>query len=124
MLLAAEILLILFTSATASLGNSLLKAGASASRENKAQLLEIRHLPFTFMKPAILAGVAMYGISQLSWITVLRVVDLSLAYPLQIGLNFALIMFAAWFYFKEPVSPGKLLGVLMIFAGVAIIAIS
>lgn len=123
-MLAAKILLILLTSATASLGNSLLKVGASGPGESEEELLEVRHLPRTFLKPAILAGIAAYGVSQLLWITVLRIVDLSLAYPLQIGLNFTLIMLAAWFYFKEPVSRGKLLGVLMIFAGVVTVAVS
>ena len=45
-----------------------------------------------------------------------------MVYPLMIGLNFVLIMFIAWSYFKEPLSLGKLSGIVLIFAGVAAIA--
>ena len=118
--LLTRIILVILTSATASFGNTLLKVGAS--REGEEELLEIHHLPRTFLKPAILGGVAVYGVSQIIWITVLRILDLSQAYPLMIGLNFTLIMFIAWSYFKEPVSAGKLFGVGLIFAGIALAA--
>ncbi|MCL4309950.1 MAG: SMR family transporter [Actinobacteria bacterium] len=118
--LAAKVILMLLVSVTASLGNSLLKAGASGGREE--ELLELRHLPRAFLRPAIIGGVFTYGISQLLWITVLRVVDLSLAYPLQIGLNFVLIMLIAWWYFKEPLKPGRLVGIALIFAGILMVA--
>jgi len=115
-MIAAKIILVLLTSASAALGNTLLKTGASHGLEGEE--FTMRHLPRTLLKPVIIGGVVIYGISQLLWITVLRVMDLSLAYPLQIGLNFTFIMAAAWLYFKEPVSPGRLAGVALIFAGV------
>lgn len=117
--LTVKIILVLLVSATASLGNSLLKAGAGGRRE---ELLRLRQLPRTFLSPAVLGGVSAYGVSQLLWITLLRIVDLSLAYPLQIGLNFILIMLAARWYFKEPLAPGKLLGIGLIFAGIITVA--
>jgi len=120
MSLLTKIILVILTSATASFGNTLLKAGAS--RESGKEMLEVHHLPRTFLKPAILGGVAIYGISQILWITVLRILDLSQAYPLMIGLNFSLIMLIAWAYFKEPLSRGKLFGVGLIFAGIALAA--
>lgn len=115
-MLALKIILVLFTSATAAFGNTLLKKGATS--EGDQSLLEFRHLPRAFLKPVILGGIAAYGISQLLWITALRVIDLSLAYPLMVGLNFTLIMFVAWSWFKEPVSIGKLIGICLIFAGI------
>lgn len=118
--LMTRIILVIMTSTTASLGNTLLKIGAA--RENEEELLEVHHLPRTFLKPAILAGIIVYGVSQILWITVLRILDLSQAYPLMIGLNFTLIMFIAWSYFKEPMSPRKLFGVGLIFAGIALAA--
>lgn len=119
-MIVAKIILVLLTSASAAFGNTLLKAGASHGIEGEE--FTIGHLPRTLLKPAIIGGVIVYGISQLLWITVLRVMDLSLAYPLQIGLNFTFIMTVAWFYFKEPVSPGRLAGVALIFAGVLAVA--
>ncbi|MHB9052469.1 MAG: DMT family transporter [Thermoleophilia bacterium] len=119
-MIALKILLVLMTSITATMGNSLLKVGASGGNED--ELLELKHLPRTLLKPAIIGGGALYAFSQLLWISILRIADLSLAYPLMIGLNFLLIMFVAWSYFKEPVSPGKLAGMVLIFIGIMAIA--
>jgi multidrug transporter EmrE-like cation transporter len=118
-MLAAKIILVLLTSLTASLGNTLLKVGASRAGDEQ---LELRRLPRTLLGPAVLAGAALYGLSQLLWITILRIEDLSMVYPLMIGLNFVLIMAIAWSYFKEPVSVGKLAGIVLIFVGVAAVA--
>jgi multidrug transporter EmrE-like cation transporter len=120
-MIVAEIILVILVSVTASLGNTLLKVGASTGVEG--ELLEVRHLPSTFLKPAIIGGVAAYGLSQVLWNTLLRVVDLSFAYPLQIGLNFSIIMLIAWYHFKEPVSAGRLFGVCLIFGGILLIAL-
>jgi len=117
--LAAKIVLILLTSVTASFGNTLLKAGSNRAGDEP---LELRHLPRTLLGPAVLAGAALYCLSQLLWITLLRIEDLSMVYPLMIGLNFTLIMIIAWSYFKEPVSPGKLAGIALIFGGIATVA--
>lgn len=120
-MIAIKIILVLMTSITASAGNSLLKIGASGGAGE--ELLELRHLPRTLLKPAIIGGASLYALSQLLWISILRVADLSFAYPLMIGLNFLLIMFVAWSYFKEPVSWGKLAGMALIFAGIMAIAL-
>jgi multidrug transporter EmrE-like cation transporter len=119
-MLMTRVILVILTSVTASLGNSLLKSGALSAGGSDA--LELRQLHRAFLKPAIIGGIALYAISQLLWITMLRIADLSLAYPLMIGFNFVLIMTIAWTYFKEPVSLGKLSGVVLIFAGIALVA--
>lgn len=46
--------------------------------------------------------------------------ELSLAYPLQTGLNFTLIMTVAGLHFREPMSRSKLGGILLILAGIAL----
>ncbi|MBK5225833.1 MAG: hypothetical protein JJD96_04565, partial [Thermoleophilia bacterium] len=47
--LLTRIILVILTSATGSFGNTLLKVGAS--RESEEELLEVHHLPRTFLKP-------------------------------------------------------------------------
>lgn len=117
---AAWILLVMAVSAFAALGNTLLKLGATQKAGEDP--MEIGNLPRAMFRPAIIGGIAAYGAQQLLWITLLRIADLSFAYPLQVGLNFILIMTVAWAYFKEPLSRGKLAGVLLIFAGIVTIA--
>ena len=120
-MIAVKIILVLLTSITASAGNSMLKIGASAGSED--ELLELRHLPRTLLKPAVIGGVSLYAFSQLLWISFLRIADLSYAYPLMMGLNVLLVMMIAWSYFKEPVSPGKLAGMLLIIGGIVAVAL-
>ena len=123
-MIAVKVMMVLLVSVTASLGNSMLKAGASYGSNGGDEMpLRLKQVPRTFLRPAILAGVAVYGLSQFVWINVLRVVDLSLAYPLQVGLNFALIMLIARWYFHEPLTPVKLAGIILIFAGIMTVAV-
>ncbi|MHB1389969.1 MAG: DMT family transporter [Thermoleophilia bacterium] len=117
-MIAVHALIVVFTSLFAALGNTLFKSGAT--RDPGEDPLEIGHMPRTMIKPAVLGGIAAYAVSQLLWITVLRFMDLSLAYPLQTGLNFTLIMTVAWLHFREPMSAGKLGGIILIMAGIAL----
>lgn len=131
----AWILLVIAVSAFATLGNSLLRLGAVSGRgdDNASDPgravdpvedpMDFRQLPRTLLKPAIIGGVAAYGAQQLLWITLLRIADLSFAYPLLVGLNFILIMTVAWSYFKEPVTKWKLAGAGLILAGIITIAV-
>lgn len=119
------ILLVIAVSAFATLGNALLKLGASGrgrATDPVTEPMDIGQLPRTLLKPAIIGGIAAYGAQQLLWITLLRLADLSFAYPLLVGLNFILIMAVAWSYFKEPVTKWKLAGAGLILAGIITIA--
>lgn len=117
-MIAVHFLIIIATSIFAALGNTLFKIGAT--RDPGEGPLQIGHMPRTMLKPAILGGIAAYALSQLLWITVLRFMELSLAYPLQTGLNFTMIMTVAWLHFREPMSRSKICGILLILAGIAL----
>ncbi len=120
-MLALKIILVLMVSSTATLGNSLLKEGASRGLRDGG-LLRLEHLPRAYLRPAVIGGVAVYGFSQVLWMTLLRLLDLSLSYPLQIGLNFVFIMLVARWHFREPLTSWKLLGMGLILAGIVTIA--
>ncbi len=116
---AAWIPLVFSVSLFAALGNTLLKLGATRGLGEAP--ITIGTLHHTLLKPVIIAGVAAYAVSQVLWITELRVADLSLAYPLQIGLNFTMITGIAWLYLKEPMAAGKLMGIALILAGIVLV---
>lgn len=111
--------LVLGVSILASGGNTMLKMGASSLGEHK--LGGVRMLG-AYLKPLIAAGLLLYILSQVLWIAELKLVDLSLAYPLQVGLNFLLINSVAWLSLKEPFSVGKLSGIVLIFGGIFTVA--
>ncbi len=112
--------LILLVSIFAAAGNTLLKLGAGEAADYGH--MSIKNLYRALLRPLVLAGIVVYGLGQILWITELRLVDLSIAYPLQVGINFILITAIAKAHLKEPLTAGKLAGILVIFLGILAIA--
>lgn len=73
------------------------------------------------VSPAILSGLALYGIATLLWFAVLSRLPLSVAYPMQ-SLAYIFAMFAAYYLFGETLTPTKIAGVAVILAGVYLLA--
>lgn len=82
-------------------------------------------LPAVFSLPALLhngwlfAALALYGITTLGWIWVLRHAPLHLAYPFM-GLCFLIIPTLSWLFLGEPLHWQTLAGGVLIMAGVAL----
>lgn len=68
-----------------------------------------------------MAGIISYGVSFLLWIKVLSKVELSYAYPM-VSLGYVLVMIFSYFFFKENVTPIRILGVAFIMIGVILVA--
>ncbi|HEY4077859.1 MAG TPA: EamA family transporter [Rhizomicrobium sp.] len=71
--------------------------------------------------PAVIAGLAMYGVGTLIWLNVLSRMDLSQAYPF-VGLSFLLTALLGYFLFHEPFHPGRIAGTALVIAGVVLVA--
>lgn len=102
----------------------LIKAGMSsvAVKAAMAQPAPL-HLAGTLMfTPAILGGFLLYTLGALAWLSVLARWDVSKAYPLE-GLGFALALLVG-FLIGEQVTLFRVLGVLLICAGVLVISAS
>jgi uncharacterized membrane protein len=79
--------------------------------------------PMTFMfQPYIMAGFVAYGLGALLWLQVLAVWDVSKAYPL-VGLGFV-VATGVGILLGEAVGPQRLAGVLLICAGIVVVALS
>lgn len=75
------------------------------------------------LNPFILAGLGFYAVSIVSWLIVLAKVNVSLAYPfLSVGFVFSALV--AYFAFDEPLGAFKVLGILLICAGLVFLTIS
>lgn len=73
--------------------------------------------------PFIFSGLVMYGFATILWLFILSRVPLSVAYPVQ-SIAYVLAVFGAYFIFHEPLSPTKIIGVILIILGVSLIGIS
>jgi multidrug transporter EmrE-like cation transporter len=73
------------------------------------------------LSPAILAGLAMYGVGTLVWLNVLARMDLSLAYPF-VGLSFLVTALFGHFLFHEAFHAGRVFGTGLVIAGIILVA--
>jgi len=69
--------------------------------------------------PWIWGAIGCTGLGMISWMLVLRRLDLSLAFP-ALALVYLVVPVAAFFVFREPLPPLRILGLLLILAGVAL----
>lgn len=65
----------------------------------------------------VVGGFAAIFISALAWMTALSRMELSIAYPIAVGLNFLLIVGLSFLFFSEPLTFYKVLGVFLLLAG-------
>ena len=75
----------------------------------------------TVFRVPILAGLACYGLSLVTWIFVLSRAEASYAYPF-LGLGFVLVAGFGWLLLGEAVTPVRLAAILMIAGGVVLLA--
>ena len=69
----------------------------------------------------LIASLALYGVTTLGWVWILRHAPLHLAYPFM-GLAFLIVPTLAWIFLGEPLHWRTLAGGLLILAGVALAA--
>ncbi|HEU4459240.1 MAG TPA: SMR family transporter [Methylibium sp.] len=115
--------LILVSVAMSSGAQVLLKTGmghrkATASESVNALMHGVLNAAFS---PWVLGGLALYFASTVVWLAVLSRTPVSTAYPF-VGLGFVMTMLLGWALLHESLSPAKLVGTLLVVAGVALIA--
>ena len=73
------------------------------------------------VQPYVLLGIGFYGISSLLWLVVLARAPVSVAYPM-LSLGYVAVAILSRFLFAEPLTAAKLLGILLVCLGVALLA--
>jgi drug/metabolite transporter (DMT)-like permease len=95
-----------------SIGQLLFKQAASALPPN-SQLLD------WLLNGWLISSLALYGLTTLGWVWVLRQAPLHLAYPFM-GLAFLIVPTLAWTFLGEPLHWRTLAGGVLILVGVAL----
>lgn len=67
-----------------------------------------------FTSPLIITGLLAIFASSIAWMVALSRLDLSIAYPVAVGLNFVVVISIAFLSFREPVNGVKLLAISLI----------
>jgi multidrug transporter EmrE-like cation transporter len=73
------------------------------------------------LTPGVIGGLALYGLGTLVWLGVLQRIDVSQAYPF-IGLGIALTAVLGYALFGETLGLQRILGILLVVAGIAVVA--
>lgn len=105
---------------------------ASAQLLLKAGMNEIGHFDFTLANTLpiglkvmanlpIIGGCFLYVVSVLVWLLVLSRVQVSFAYPM-ISIGYIVNALAAYYFFGEPLTSLRVLGIFVIIAGVYLVA--
>jgi undecaprenyl phosphate-alpha-L-ara4N flippase subunit ArnE len=69
-------------------------------------------------RPSLWAGLVCFGLSLVGYSLALRSFAITVAYPVMVGLGFAIVTTVAYFVFAEPLSFTRILGICLIFLGV------
>ena len=113
------IILILISVALGVIGQILIKQGvmsAGAVGFNK----EVFKLT---LKPFVILGLFSYAVSSIFWLLVLSRTELSYAYPM-VALGYVLVFFFSWWFFHDKVTVTRIMGLVLIIAGVILVAIT
>jgi multidrug transporter EmrE-like cation transporter len=73
------------------------------------------------LNPPILGGLALYVVSVVFWILALSRVDVSIAYPM-LSIGYIVTALAGWLLFSEAFGAARVAGILIIIAGVWLVA--
>ncbi|OGD86673.1 hypothetical protein A2Z23_03015 [Candidatus Curtissbacteria bacterium RBG_16_39_7] len=107
---------------TAASGNLVLKYGmlrfGKMTLERSVVVPELFKL---FTSPIILVGLFVYGLSFICWVKVLSTEDISRVYPIVVASTITLILLASAFFFKEVISPIRILGIVVIIIGIYLV---
>ncbi|GJG98838.1 multidrug efflux SMR transporter [Cupriavidus pauculus] len=100
----------------------LLKAGTNAVGAITIERATILNTAFRVLTQwPVIAGLTCYVISVGVWIVGLSRVDVSIAYPM-LSLGYVVNALAAWWLFGEMIGPLRMAGIVLILAGVFLIA--
>ena len=116
-----DMLLIVFSVLLAALGQLLLKLGMIKVGRISSLASAPSMILSALLNPIVLSGLAVFGVSALSWLVVLSRVKLSIAYPM-VSLGYIAVVFFSWLIFKESVKPITIMGCLIIAVGVFLIS--
>lgn len=115
--------LILGSVAMATSAQFLLKVGMSHAAVRSA--VEGRHwanlVQQLAVNPWVVTGLTLYVLGAAVWLLVLAKVELSFAYPF-VGLGFVVTMLVGWCFLNDAMNVQRVVGTLMITAGVVLVA--
>jgi multidrug transporter EmrE-like cation transporter len=79
-----------------------------------------QHLVTFMTDPVILSAYAAALVASFAWLFVVTKLPLTVAFPVYIGVTFAMVLLGGWFFLSETLTATKLVAVLLIFGGIVL----
>jgi drug/metabolite transporter (DMT)-like permease len=118
----ATLALILLSVTISALAQISLKLGMSSSAVQHAMTMPTTDLVYAVMRsPALLAGLVLYGLGMIVWLSVLAKIDVSQAYPFM-GLGIVLTFAIGYLFLHEPINSFRAVGMLLVVGGIVLVA--
>lgn len=112
-------ILVLISAGLTAAANLLLRKALAGSAHDASLTEEIWRMA---RASSFLVGFSLYGVAILFWFRILSVVSVDTAYPVLVGLTFVLLKAGSTFILNEPFSLESFIGVLLILAGITVVA--
>jgi multidrug transporter EmrE-like cation transporter len=79
-----------------------------------------QHLIKFMSDPVVLSAYVAALFASFAWLYVLTKLPLTVAFPVYIGVTFAMVIFGGWFFLAETLTTTRLVAVLLIFGGIVL----
>lgn len=112
-------ILVLLSAGLTVAANLLLRSGVERAG---GFVIELAGLTGLLRQPRFDFGLALYAMASLVWFRVLSVEPLSIAYPVLVSTTFFLVTIGAVLLFRESLAWHKILGLVVILAGIFIVS--
>jgi len=119
-----EILMIVFVTLSTMSSQLLVKNGVNTLAERAPDLKGFPWLMAAVLSPSIIAAVAIQGVGFLTWVVVVSRMKLGVAFAISGGLFYFLIALSSWFFFGEKLALAQWAGIVLISAGVILMALA
>ena len=107
----------------ASTGHLVIKLGLIAAGHEASPAGGRARIIETLFQPAVIGGLAIYGIGTLLWISAVARKNISFLYPLT-ALNYVIVSVGGKLWFGETISPARWTGIAIVVLGVALLQVS
>jgi drug/metabolite transporter (DMT)-like permease len=107
----------------ASTGHLVIKLGLIAAGHAPSSDIGVSRIIETLFQPAVIGGLAIYGVGTLLWISAVARRNISFLYPLT-ALNYVIVSVGGKLWFGETISPARWTGIGIVVLGVALLQLS
>src|SRR5262245_38848280 len=116
--------LVILAALLQAIANLLLRGGVLAGGGLALDPAFFLHLRRIGIQPLFLLGILFYVAAALFWFAALSLENLSSSYPVLVGATFIFVALGAVFCFQETISVIKVVGMIAIIAGVALVVLA